>query len=571
MAAVTPAPDRWLVVDQDATGTSYDQQASPWSDCDEEPDLPAVLGGVRILREIGRGGMGRVYLGYHQILDIQVAIKVMLDHRNDRERFLNEVRLAARVDSAHLVRVLHAGDEADILFLVMEYVPGLTLRQLVQEQGPLPWADAARHILQAARGLAAVHRHGIIHCDVKPANMLLDPSGTVKVSDLGLARTILGSTQGNDRVVGTPAFMAPEQALEPHCITTSADVYSLGASLYYLISGEYPVRVRDVSDIREAHRASPNPDLRHHVPGVPDPLARLVRRMLAKDPGLRPLDASVVVTELEQMLGIATVSTSVRSTQPTIAPAITHRRRFWSMGVGGAVLAGAALLGLRSPVPPTPRPTAAAILPAQAAPSIVAAQEVVDSWRTPPRAAFVLAEHLSAAARAAIDDACRASRLPLVERERIDALVHEQDMLTAGRIDPSTAGRIAHLCGGHLALIATGIDDRIELRTVLVETGEIADCRLVAMADIGTAVTNGIIAATTLLPLRARIKGDQPTLDAGYRHGLHVGDHLELRRAPDASAFASAVVRTIERDQATLEVTPAGTDPRGAYAVRQGP
>lgn len=539
------------------------------SDADAALDaMPEHLGGVRLGRLLGEGGMGRVYLGHHLTLDVAVAVKVMRNRGHDRSRFLTEARLAARVQHPNVVRILHAGDEGGQRFLVLEYVPGRTLKQVIAERGALPWREAADYLLQAARGLAAAHRLGIIHRDIKPSNLLCDGEGRVKVSDLGVARTVIGSDPSTlDRdsgaVVGSPGYMAPEQTFNPHLVTPAADVYGLGVTFHVLLTATAPFPDRSSGRRFTSLRRDAAPDPGLLVPDLPRPLRNLVRRMLATDPAGRPNDGAAVVVELERLLGLATDSTTCARPPPS-----RHERRLWWIATAAGVAAvSTLLLGWahgRDEAPPSAVAPAPAELPA---PPVAAAPGLA---ATPPRAVFVLAGALPAAAQAGLAAACSASGLPVVERARIDALVAEQKLLGEGRLDPGGAIRVGRLLGGHLALFAQPVEDAIDLRCVLVETGEVVASRLVAPAEVGAAATAQLAAAAALLPLRAAVER-LPTavvVHAGARHGLHLGDRLVLRRGLAEAEVATATVGAVEANRATLAGLPADADLSGLSALR---
>ncbi len=523
--------------------------------------MPDRLGGVQLERLIGQGGMGRVYLGHHPILDVEVAIKVMRAGSGSRNRFLTEARLAARVQHEHIVRILHAGDEGGFCYLVLEYVPGRNLKQLVHDRGPLPWREAADIILQAARGLAAAHRQGIVHRDIKPSNLLQDADGRIKVADLGLARALINDPAGGEDtsfggIIGTPAYMPPEQAKDAHLVTPAADVYGLGATLYYLLTGEAPFPGRSFRELLAIHRQGTIPDPSTRSPGLPAALGQLAHRMLAKDPAQRPADGAAVVAELERQLGLATASTT--AVRPLPMP--SHHQRLWWAAAGiagiGTVLIGWGHAGDQTAMAAAEPP------PPAAAPAQVSA--------TPTRAVFVLAGSLPAAAQAGLAEACRASGLPVVERSRIDALVAEQRLVGEGRIEAQAAVRLGRLVGGHIAIFAEPVEALVEVRCVLVETGELVACRLVPPGEVATAVTAGLTAAIDQLPLQAAIerRPDAIIVLAGRRHGLRVGDQLTVRHAPAGPAAASATVIATEATQATVVLNPAGADLAGTSASR---
>jgi serine/threonine protein kinase/HEAT repeat protein len=316
------------------------------------PALPAELTRVRdyrLLRKLGEGGMGTVYKALHVRLDRVFALKVLPpDRMHDVAavaRFEREMRAAGRFDHPAIVRATDAGELDGMHFLVMEYVEGLDLARLVERTGPLPIPDACELIRQAALGLGHVHQHGMVHRDIKPSNLMLavrrvegsglrdgtvegsglrvegeptqrfpdpqpstlNPQPCVKILDLGLA--LLGGTHGTacelttvGQFMGTLDYMAPEQADDSHDVDPRADIYSLGATLYRLLTGQAPfagpARVSPVKKFK-AVLLSPAPDVRELRPDVPPELAALIVRMLAKNPEDRPHTADDVARSLE--------------------------------------------------------------------------------------------------------------------------------------------------------------------------------------------------------------------------------------------------------------------------------
>lgn len=537
----------------------------------EDTAMPAELGGVRLRHLLGQGGMGRVYLGRHLALDRDVAVKVLRhQHSEDHDRLLAEARLAARLDHPNIVRILHAGDEQERLFLVMEFVPGRNLKRLLQERGRLPWREAAGFILQAARGLGAAHRAGIIHRDVKPSNMLVCPDGRLKVADLGVARLVDDAHHHTltGLLVGTPSYMAPEQAQDARCVTPAADVYALGVSLFQLLTGDVPYFRLSFTGVLLAHQKEPIPDIRKQVADLPPPLVALLNRLLAKRPEQRPVDGEAVAVELERILGPGTLSTTA-ATMTGLDAGVASWWSWWRAAAASLAFSGLALLGWihlhDSPQPPVPAP--ATLLAPAALPPVAAAA----TWQTPTRAVFVIAEHLPVAALAGIDEACRASGLAVVERSRIDTLIREQDLVGDGRVAPATAGRLGQLVGGHIALFVRAVEERCEVRTVLVETGEVVASRLVTSADTAAAVSAGITAAITQLPVQghtSRAADGRLVVSTGARHGLRLGDRLALRRNLDGTASVTATVTALEREQATLDPGPNQGDCDGMEARR---
>jgi serine/threonine-protein kinase len=265
-----------------------------------------VLGSYRILDQIGRGGMGRVFKAEHVTMKRLVALKVLapslLRSERARELFLREVRAVAQLVHPHIVTAFDASEEAGCSYLVMEYVDGPNLDQLVRKQGPLPVGLACDYIKQAADGLQAAHALGMVHRDIKPGNILVqrrglleDSPGLIKISDFGLARlhapdmstdaphhagTIL--TRANT-VMGTPDFLSPEQARDLHRADIRSDLYSLGCTFYYLLTGQVPFAGGSAVEKLIRHGTELPAALADFRADVPVPVAEIVARLLAKD------------------------------------------------------------------------------------------------------------------------------------------------------------------------------------------------------------------------------------------------------------------------------------------------
>ncbi len=201
-----------------------------------------------ILDQLGQGGMGQVFLAEHAQMRRLVALKVLNPHAFEhdtvaRERFLREARAAGVLDHPNIVRIFDLCQDGKILFLVMEYVEGLSLQTLVARRGPLPPATACHYARQVAFGLQHAHAMGFVHRDIKPANLLLERTGLVKILDLGLVRSDEDAAQGltkqldNKSILGTADYVAPEQAVDSSKVDMRADLYSLGATLYFLLAG----------------------------------------------------------------------------------------------------------------------------------------------------------------------------------------------------------------------------------------------------------------------------------------------------------------------------------------------
>jgi serine/threonine protein kinase len=272
-----------------------------------------LLGNYVILAKLGQGGMGTVLKAQHRRMKRIVALKVLAPTVTKTPeiaaRFQREVEAAARLNHPHIVAAFDADVANDTHFLVMEYVEGQDLSVLVKRQGTLDAARAVDCVLQAARGLDFAHRHGVIHRDIKPGNLLLDTAGKVRILDMGLAR-IEGDTAGQAElthtgaVMGTVDYMAPEQALSTKHADARSDIYSLGITLWYLLVGRPAYEGDSLMARLLAHRDAPIPSLREHLKGVTgEPaveLDRIFQKFVAKRPADRFASMADVVASLER-------------------------------------------------------------------------------------------------------------------------------------------------------------------------------------------------------------------------------------------------------------------------------
>ncbi|MBX9579477.1 MAG: serine/threonine protein kinase, partial [Gemmataceae bacterium] len=271
------------------------------------------LGAYVVLDGLGRGGMGAVYLAEHTELHRKVAIKVLIVGKGDdqklaAERFLREARAVAALDHPNIVRIFDVSRHFDIPYLVMEYVEGETLQQVLDRDGTMPFPAAADAVAQAAAGLQHAHERGFVHRDIKPGNLMRDRSGTVKVLDMGLARLAVGDkdklTERLDAgaVVGTADFISPEQALNAPDVDIRADIYSLGATFFALVTGRPPFAGNTAQKLLH-HQISPAPQLSQVDPSLPKGLAGVATRMLAKKPADRFQNPAEVIAALAPWLG----------------------------------------------------------------------------------------------------------------------------------------------------------------------------------------------------------------------------------------------------------------------------
>jgi len=317
-----------------------------------------IVGGrYRLERQIGAGATARVWLAFDSVLERRVAIKMLAGQVGGDsahiERFRREARAVAKLQHPHIVAVLDSGEHDGMPFIVLEYVEGETLKERIRRVGRLTITEAVAFAIEVARALDAAHARGIVHRDVKPQNILLDPEAGAKITDFGIARS--GNEESltvGGRVLGTTDYVSPEQALG-HAVTGQSDLYSLGVVLYESLTGAPPFSAPNAVAVATMHVRDELPDLQQRRPQVSAALAAVVDRATAKHLARRYTDAKELIADLEEVLALEAVRTgSAPGREATIVlrslPAGTGRRlpiRFRHPAVltGVAVLAVAAM------------------------------------------------------------------------------------------------------------------------------------------------------------------------------------------------------------------------------------
>ncbi len=263
------------------------------------------MGKYKLIDQIGRGGMGGVFLVEHTMMNRTAALKVISRQLGKDpallERFLTEARTIAALDHANIAHAYDVDKEGDRYYLVMEYIEGHDLQRLVDEEGPLDCEQAADFVRQAAEGLAHAHAKGMVHCDIKPANLLVNRQGVVKILDMGMARLVGRGRNGSDsddRFMGTVDYMAPEQALDSPNLDHRVDIYSLGCTLYFLLTGQAPFPEGSIHERIVKHQTQEPRAIRELRPEVPKDLVEICRKMMAKEPA----DRYQTAAELSQIL-----------------------------------------------------------------------------------------------------------------------------------------------------------------------------------------------------------------------------------------------------------------------------
>ncbi len=340
-ASVTPVPRRLL---------DRLRRARQEADADDELIRRGRLGQYRLVARIGAGGMGQVYRAVHPVLKREVALKVLprrlAADATALERFHREVEVLARLDHPNVVRAHDAGADDDIPYLVMEYVPGTDLHRHVREHGPLPVELACTFIRQAAAALQHAHEHHYVHRDIKPSNLLVNRElTTVKVSDLGLARaeqialgeSTMGELTSEGAMMGTPDFLAPEQWEDARRADIRADLYSLGCTFYYLLTGQPPYPGGTFRDKMARHFRGDAVPVEQLRPETPPAIAAVVRKLIAPRPEDRYQTPAELIAALDPPAAPA-------FRQPATAPPASGVPM--PPAVGCALAVGLAVLGL---------------------------------------------------------------------------------------------------------------------------------------------------------------------------------------------------------------------------------
>src|SRR5215831_15554804 len=256
-----------------------------------------TIGKYKVLKRLGAGGMGSVYLCEHKLMRRRVAVKVLptakADDPSSLERFYREARAVAALDHPNIVRAYDIDQDDKLHFLVMEYVDGSSLQDIIKKVGPMDVTRAAHYMRQSALGLQHAHESaGLVHRDIKPGNILVDRGGVVKILDMGLARFFhdeedILTKKYDENVLGTADYLAPEQALDSHGVDIRADIYSLGATFYFCLTGKTPFSEGTVAQKLIWHQTRQPKPIRSIRPEVPEGVVAVVDKMMAKESGQR--------------------------------------------------------------------------------------------------------------------------------------------------------------------------------------------------------------------------------------------------------------------------------------------
>ena len=261
------------------------------------PEVGMVLGKCKLTKQIGKGSSCLVFTALHQTLRITVALKIFIPEKSSnvvgrfREQFRKEAQLLARLSNPYVVRVLDFED-GELPYVILEYVDGQSMLELIRKRGTIDPLEACHLISCVAQGLEAAHKQEIIHRDIKPENILIANDGAAKLSDLGIARIQSGLQEGNDNTArgslcGTPAYVAPEQAISPEKSDALSDVYSLGATFYHAVTGNFPYQAKTVREMVAQHITGVLTPAHHRCKNVPQNISTVIELMMKKNPNER--------------------------------------------------------------------------------------------------------------------------------------------------------------------------------------------------------------------------------------------------------------------------------------------
>jgi serine/threonine-protein kinase len=380
-----------------STGHSAADAATPHPDSSASW-LGKRIGRYRLRAEIGRGSMGRVFRAEDPALKRMVAVKVLSTKATGStgerraQRFMQEARAVAGLDHPNIVTVHDVGQHGQRRFIAMELIDGGDLDKLVKGSGPLDVARACLLASEAAEALDHAHAAGVIHRDIKPSNLMLGRSGRCKVADFGLAlvEDAAETTKPDTRAAGTPLYMAPEVICGTPALPQS-DIYSLGATLFFLLTGGPPYPGPGKKAVLDQHLNSPVPDIRDHRPLIPDGLAEIIGRCLAKDPAARYADAGQLAKHLRvhtiPVDGSASVTVLAPMAPIRQAPAPAAMKIDWRIVAGASALAAVVLVSVVVLLSMTQSDAA----PTAVAPAPAASRVAVGPRPTAPKAERVLA------------------------------------------------------------------------------------------------------------------------------------------------------------------------------------
>lgn len=325
------------------------------------------LGHFDLVQYVGGGGMGRVFRAVDTRLARTVAIKILsAEQAADREvvlRFQNEAQSAARLDHENIARVHYVGEDRGLHYIVFEFIEGVNVRELVESKGPLPLAEAISYTLQVADALAHAASRNVVHRDIKPSNLLITPEGQAKLIDMGLARlreinAATADLTASGVTLGTFDYISPEQARDPRNADVRSDIYSLGCTFFFMLTGRPPFPGGTMLQKLLQHQADQPPDVRQFRPELHENVARMLRKMLAKDPAHRYHNPAELVNDLLMLAQAAGLRRAAPGSRTWVLPAgspvpALYRHLPWLMSLAALI---AIVVGLNFVWPRLPNP-----------------------------------------------------------------------------------------------------------------------------------------------------------------------------------------------------------------------
>jgi serine/threonine protein kinase len=301
-----------------------------------------TIGKYKVLERLGSGGMGSVYLCEHRVMRRRVAVKVLPSAKaNDPaalERFEREARAVAALDHPNIVHAYDIDQDESLHFLVMEYVDGASLQEIVKRSGPLDYIRAAHYIRQAAEGLRHAHANGLVHRDIKPGNLMVDRTGVVKLLDMGLARFFndeddILTKKYDENVLGTADYLAPEQATDSHSVDIRADLYSIGSTFYFVLTGKTPFGDGTIAQKLLWHQTRQPRAIRSLRPDLPEGLASVIARLMEKDPQKRYQMPADLIAALEPWTRTP-IPPPTEAEMPKLSPAVSPTSSAAEVNIG---------------------------------------------------------------------------------------------------------------------------------------------------------------------------------------------------------------------------------------------
>jgi serine/threonine-protein kinase len=274
----------------------------------DSAETKPTLGRYEIVKELGRGAMGTVYLGKDPKISREVAIKTLRYDEVDesqlaeiKKRFFREAEAAGKLSHPNIVTIFDVGEDYDIAYMAMELLDGADLERYVEKENLMPAAEVARIVTAVAQALDYAHRNGVVHRDIKPANIMILRNGEIKVADFGIARVMTSSKTQTGVIMGTPSYMSPEQ-IAGQKVDGRSDLFSLVVVLYEMLSGEKPFQGDSIATLMYNITTSAPPQIRDLAPNVPERFAAVIEKGLAKDRELRYQTGSELAQELVEIM-----------------------------------------------------------------------------------------------------------------------------------------------------------------------------------------------------------------------------------------------------------------------------